>query len=76
MRRVAIIIGAVWLVLLGPGMVAGALWSGQIPLWPPVVSVQMHDRMIWAVLFGLSYGLPIVAAVLFYFSRRTGRPLP
>lgn len=55
-----------WLAIFLPGMIAGALWSGSLPLWPPVQGGQLHDRIVWAVLFIASYGIPLflIASVI------------
>jgi len=59
-----------WCALLLPGLIIGALWSGSIPLWPPVVSDHTIDIVIWAALFLLSYGVPLYLCIRIWLTRR------
>lgn len=67
-------LAVLWIAVLLPGMIAGGLWSGHLPLWPPVQSPHLHDRVIWGALFVASYGIPILLVILIVRKRRQGRP--
>ena len=73
MRLAAKIIGVFWAIIILPGMILGTLWSGSIPMWPPVVSGTGADLIDWAVLFTLAYGTPLIAGGLFVLGRYRAR---
>lgn len=55
-------------------MVLGALWSGSIPAWPPVVSGTEADFRNWATLLSLAYGTPLIAGGLFALGCLRAKP--
>jgi hypothetical protein len=73
MKLAAKILCSIWAVIILPGMILGALWSGSIPGWPPVVSGTAVDFIDWAVLFSLAYGTPLIVGGLFVLGHRRGR---
>lgn len=73
MRFAAKIIGVFWAIIILPGMILGALWSGSIPMWPPVVSGTGADLIDWVVLFSLAYGTPLIAGSLFVLGRHRAK---
>lgn len=68
------VLAVLWLILLLPGLVLGWLWSGSLPLWPPLTSEHLIDNLKWVVLFILSYGILLYFTVryLFGLSRNRG----
>ena len=73
MKLAAKILGLFWAVVILPGMILGALWSGSIPGWPPVVSGTAADFIDWAVLFSLAYGTPLIVGGLFVLGHRRAK---
>jgi hypothetical protein len=67
------IIGVFWAIIILPGMILGALWSGSIPMWPPVVSGTDADLIDWVVLFSFAYGTPLIAGGLLILGRYRAR---
>ena len=74
MTRIAIVLAALWVLIIFPGMILGYLWSGDVPVWPPVVSGTTRDFVDWLLLFALGYGVPVAAIILFLIGRRRRRP--
>ena len=70
MIKVAVILAVLWTLVILPGMILGYLWSGDVPLWPPVVSGTTRDFLDWIILFLLGYSVPVLALGLFLAGRR------
>ncbi len=66
-------LGLIWLWMLAPMMVLGALWGGVMPVWPPVVSGSQTDFVAWALTFTAAYGIPPIAVALIVFGLRARR---
>ncbi|WP_188064630.1 hypothetical protein [Sphingobium sp. KCTC 72723] len=74
MTMAAKILGLFWAIVILPGMMLGALWSGSMPVWPAVVSGTDADFLHWVLLFSIAYGTPFIAGALFVFGRyRAGK---
>lgn len=69
MIKFAIALAVFWTLVILPGMILGYLWSGDVPVWPPVVSGTTRDLVDWLLLFIAGYGIPILALALFLMGR-------